>query len=103
MKSVNCPPTKVLEYKADILYGITLERLGLKMNRTLYNMLGHIPIAGRFIQIKANVFASMHTPLTEEFKKSTNYKIIDNWKKQHPNQVVSPKLAKELIEKAKGK
>lgn len=70
------------------------------MNKKLYTLLGHIPIVGMIIQAKTNFFAFKPSPFLAEFTKTKNYQILNNWLKNHPNQVISPKKAKELINKS---
>lgn len=69
------------------------------MNKTLYTIVGHIPLVGLFFQSRTNFFAFRGSPFMAEFTKTNDYKMLANWLKQHPNQVVSPKRAKEILGK----
>lgn len=73
------------------------------MNKKLYNILGYIPVIGRIVQIKTNFFAFKPSPFMAEFTKTNDYKVLTDWLKSHPDQVISPKKAMELIAKQRKK
>lgn len=68
------------------------------MNKSLYNILGWVPLLGPIIKSKTNFFAYKCSPFMVEFMKTDDYKILSDWMKRHPNQIISPKMAKRIIE-----
>ena len=58
---------------------------------------------GRIVQTKTNFFAFKPSPFMAEFTKTNDYKVLADWLKSHPDQVISPKKAMELIAKQRKK
>jgi hypothetical protein len=73
------------------------------MTKTAYKMLGFIPIIGTLVQTKFNFFAMKCSPFMDDFTRTDGYKAICDWLRTHPDQVISPKKAQELIDKVRAK
>lgn len=69
------------------------------MNKTLYNILGYFLFVGKIIQSKTNFFTFKCSPFMSEFTKTNDHKVLTDWLKSHPDKVLSPKIAKQIIEK----
>lgn len=67
------------------------------MNKVLYKLVGFIPIVGPIIQSKNNFFFLKCSPFMEEYFKTNEYAILKKWIDNHPNQMLSPKIAEELL------
>lgn len=69
------------------------------MNKTLYRIIGCVPFLGPIIQTKSNFFSLKCSPFMADFMGTNEYKVLRNWQTSHPNQILSPKIAKKLLKK----
>lgn len=73
------------------------------MNKRVYNAVSLIPVIGLIIQKKTNFFAFMCSPFKEELMQMGAYDLLLDWGVKHPDQTLSPKIAKTIIESVKEK
>lgn len=69
------------------------------MDKKLYNIISIIPFIGPIIQIKTNFFSLVCSPYLEELSKTGALKEINKWVSDHPDKILSPKIAKDIIRK----
>lgn len=73
------------------------------MKKNIYSILARVPIVGPIIEKKTNFFAFKCSPFMEEYTKTDDFKILRNWGKSHPDEIISPKMAEKIIAEAKQK
>lgn len=69
------------------------------MKKTTSYLIGKIPFVGKAIQSKYDFFAFPCSPLMDELTRRDGYKLIRDWMAKHPDQVISPEKARELLAK----
>lgn len=67
------------------------------MKKITCRLIGKIPLIGKILQSKFDFFAFSCSPLIDDLSKSNNYKLILEWIKTNPDQVISPKKVNELL------